>query len=471
MTASVKTFLLDWENRDYAAAAAMTTGNKVQVERTLRKVYRQLGAQDLDLRMGPVSVDADRAHAYFHASFDLGRGGLSWSYRGHFTLRNGQSGWLINWAPSVIVPGLGVGDRLAVLTLSPQRAVLLDQQNRSLIPWSPAIEVGVIPRKVKDPLLTAQKLANATGLTQSDAVEMSSQIEGSTPGKFLELVQLTPAKYHKLRGRLRKIRDVVSFRREKRLFVSTVPVITGTVATETAKTLVDDGEPYRPGTTIGLSGLQLAYQAKLAGKPTTEVVVQNSKGKRVRVLYRWPGYAASDVHTTISGTVQQAAASALDGVNLSASIIAVKAGTGQILAVSRHAQHGVPEVRPLDGQYPPGQAFTIVSAAALLASTPVTSQTRLNCPQHNPVGGQPFSNVPRGPKLGSSPTFAQVFADACTTEFAVLSLRLNSRELTKTAQQLGIGVPWKLPVAAFNGQLSNPGSSQSELASDMTGSG
>ncbi len=472
VTASVKAFLLDWQNQDYTAAAAMTTGNAVQVERTLQAVNRWLGAQDLELGMGSVAVGPYRASAHFFATFDLGRGGLSWSYEGNFSLRHSTSGWLIVWSPAVIVPGLGVGDRLAVLTRSPRRAVLLDQQGRSLIPRSPVYEVGVIPGKAKNPLLTAQKLAGLTGMTPSDAVEMNSQIAGATPGKFFELVQLTPATYRRLSGRLHEVRGLVIFPRKEQLFDSTAPVITGTVATETAQTLVNDGEPYRPGTTIGLSGLEQAFQAKLAGKPTTEVVVQNPAGKPIKVLYKWPGSAASAVRTTISGSVQQAAKNALAGANLSAAIVAVRAGTGQILAVSRYTKHGMPEVSPLDGRYQPGQAFTIVSAAALLAGSPVTARTRLQCLPQNPVGGQPFSNVPRGPKLGSSPTFAQVFADACTTEFAVLSFRLNPGELTGTAQRFGIGgTPWRLPIPAVAGQISSPGSSQAGLAADLTGAG
>ncbi len=64
----------------------------------------------------------------------------------------------------------------------------------------------------------------------------------------------------------------------KRLFRSAVPDVTGQVGTEATKQLIQDGAPYRPGTTVGLSGLQQTYQATLAGTPTTEVVVQNAKG-------------------------------------------------------------------------------------------------------------------------------------------------------------------------------------------------
>jgi cell division protein FtsI/penicillin-binding protein 2 len=471
VTASVKTFLLDWEEQSYAAAAAMTTGQPAVVERSLRAVYRQLGAQDLDLGMGPISVQGNKARASFFASFDLGRGGLSWSYRGNFTLRRSGSAWLVVWSPSVIVPGLGRGDRLAVLTTLPNRALLLDQQGRSLIQPSPAIEVGVIPDKVVNPLLTAEKLAKVTDLAPSDAYEMSGQIQAWSPKSFLELVQLTPSTYQRLRGALSKIPDLRHERVIKRLFDSAVPVITGTVATETAKTLVDDGEPYRPGTTIGLSGLQQAFQQKLAGKPTTYVVVQDSAGKWVKLLYEWPGSDASNVRTTISGRVQGAARNALTGMGLSAAIVAVEAGSGQILAVATHNARGVPEVSPLGGLYQPGQSFTIVSAAALLAAKSVTAGTPVKCLQSNPVGGQPFANVPAEPNLGPQPTFAEVFAHACSTSFVGLSLNLTSRELTAAAQEFGIGVPWKLPLPAVTGSMSSPGTNAGELAADSIGTG
>ncbi len=471
VTASVKNFLLDWEDHSYAAAAAMTTGEPAVVASRLRSVSRQLGAQDLLLGMGPISVRGDRAKAQFYASFDLGRGGLSWRYRGSFNLRRTASGWQVVWSASDIVPGLAAGDRLAVLTIMPRRAVLLDAENHSLITPSPVIELGVRPAWVTNPLRTAQRLAKATGLAPSDADEMSGQIEAWPPKKFLELVQLSPASYHELRRGLSRVPHLRHKEVIKRLFDSSVPVITGGVATETAKTLIEDGEPYRPGTTVGLSGLQQAFQEKLAGKPTTEIIVQNSAGKQVRVLHRWPGTRGIDVHTTINSGVQLAASNALRGVGLSAAIIAVRAGGGQILAVARHTKHGAPTVSPLDGQYEPGQSFTIVSTAALLAAKAVNAETHLRCYRHNLVG-QPFDNVPAEPNLGAQPTFREVFAHACSTEFVGLSLVLTSRQLIGAAQLLGIGDPaWKLPLPAFPGRISSPGSNTGELAADMIGAG
>ncbi len=472
VTASVKIFLLDWEDQSYNAAASMTTGRPAAVAASLQAVYRQLGAEDLELAMGPINVHGDTARASFYASFDLGRGGLSWTYTGRFRLRRAGSQWRVLWSPSVIVPGLASKERLAVLTTLPQRAVLLDAQGRSLIDRSAAYEIGVVPDRVRDPLRTAARLAKVTGLAQSDADEMSGQIQAWPPRKFLELVQLTPARYRHLRDKLRRVPDIRHERVIKRLFDSSVPVVTGKVATETARTLIEDGEPYRPGTTIGLSGLEQAYQAKLAGKPTTEVVVQSKAGKQVKVLHEWPGVASATVRTTINSGVQRAATSALAGIGTSAAVIAVDAKSGQVLAVASHSGHGMPSVSPFDGRYHPGQAFTIVSTAALLGAKSITPKTQVVCPQHNPVGGQPFANVPAERHLGRQPPFSDVFAHACSTEFAVLSLTLNAGELTAAARDLGIGgVPWKLPLPAFTGTLKNPGKNTGELAADAVGAG
>jgi cell division protein FtsI/penicillin-binding protein 2 len=473
VAASVKDFLLAWESRQYATAAALTTGQPVQVATSLRNAYDELGAQDLQLVMGPISVHGKTARAYFTASIDLGRGGPPWDYTGYFTLRRHGSGWLVEWSPAVIVPGLGTGDRLAVLTMVPRRAPLLDSSGRPLILRSPVAEVGVRPGRVPDPVVTAMKLARVTGLASSEADQMVGQIRAAPPNKFLELIQLSPRRFQVLRAALGKVPHLTHRWVPKRLFSSAVPAITGQVGTEAAKQLINEGVPYRPGTTVGLSGLQQAYQATLAGTPTTEVVVQNSSGHLVKVLKRWGGQNGSSVRTTINLTVQRAAQQAVTGAGFSAALVAVQARTGQILAVASHTAAGMPGVDPLNGRYHPGQAFTIVPTAALLSKERTFGATSsIPCrPQPSLVGGQSFTNIPPVPRLGK-PRFSVDFANACSTAFAELSMLLNPADLSTAAYQFGIGVPWQLPLkpSPFVGSIQRP-RSLGETAADSIGTG
>ena len=471
VAASVKDFLLAWESGKYAAAAALTTGRPDSVIHSLRSSYSQLGAQGLVLGMGPITVHGSTAKAYFNASIDLGRGGPPWMYQGHFTLRRHGNGWLVAWSPAVIVPGLGVGDRLAVLTTVPGRAPLLDSSGQQLIPRSPTVEVGVRPGRVTDPVATATKLAKVTGLATAEADQMVGQIRAAPPNAFLELIQLSPRRFTHLSAALGKVPNLTHRWVSKRLFRSAVPDITGQVGTEATKQLVQDGDPYRPGTTVGLSGLQQAYQGTLAGTPTTEVVVQSESGKQVKVLKRWKGQTGTAVKTTIDLAVQQAARRAMSGLGLSAAIVAVQASTGRILAVAEHQAGGMPRVDPLDGQYQPGQAFTIVPTAALLSKGRIDANSRIPCWQTSQPGGQNFVNIPPVPRLGK-PRFSVDFAHACSTAFTELARLLNPAELSTAAGQFGIGVPWRLPLrpSPFIGSIQKPGS-LGETAADSIGTG
>jgi cell division protein FtsI/penicillin-binding protein 2 len=472
VTSSVKTFLLAWENRDYKVAAALTTGPQLAAARTLRNAYSQLGAADLSLGMGGIRVHGDTAVASFHAEVDLGRGGRPWDYTGHFTLIRHGSGWLVSWSPSVVVPGLGPGDRLAVLTTVPGRAPLLDSAGRSLILRSPSVEVGVRPGRVADPAATAAKLARLTGLAASEADQMVGQIQAAPPNKFLELIQLSPHRFARLSKALGRVPNLTHKVVTKPLFRSAVPDITGQIGTEATKQLIQDGSPYRPGTTVGLSGLQAAYQSTLAGTPTTQVIVQNAKGHLVKVLKRWAGQRGTPVRTTINLRIQQAAKRALSSVGTSGAVVAVQANSGKILAVAQRQAGGVPTVDPLYGKYQPGQAFTIVPTAALLAKDHTLGpRAPIPCWRGGTAGTLNFQNVPRVPKLGH-PRFSSDFAYACSTAFVHLSLLLDATDLQTAAQQFGIGVPWHLPLspAPYIGSIRKP-SSVGETAADAIGTG
>jgi cell division protein FtsI/penicillin-binding protein 2 len=465
---TVQQFLLAWEQGEYRMAAALTTGDPNVVTAALRTAYQQLDAADITLSMGRIIQHGDTGEAQFNASIDLGRSGAPWLYQGQFALHRIGSDWKVVWHPSVINPGLRPGLRLAVVTTMPKRAALLDASGRPLERRSRVVVAGVRPGRLTDPQRTADRLADATHLP---ANEVYGEILAAPSAHFFELVRFRPSTYHRLRGKLRRVPGLVIKRTRLRLFESAASSIVGSVGTETAKVLRIDGVPYRPGTTVGLSGLQLAYQHFLVGTPTTEVVAENAAGRHVSVLKRWPGAAGKPVRTTIHSAVQAAADSAIRSLPRSAAIVAVRASNGKILAVATHKAHGMPAVNALDGRYRPGQTFTIVSTAALITSG-FNVATRIPCKNQDPVGGRTFRNSPRESGLGMLPPFSTDFARACSTAFAGLSQRLQASQLTSAAgpRGFGLGAQWQLPLSAFAGSLgSRPDDAQ--LAADSIGAG
>jgi cell division protein FtsI/penicillin-binding protein 2 len=461
---TVQAFLLAWENGHYQAAAGMTTGQRTEVTTALSGAYRQLDAADLVLQIAGISQHGDQATATFQASVDLGSSGLNWTYQGRFTMHAGSSGWQVVWSPSVIVPGLQPGDRLAVVASTPGRAQIEDQSGRPLSVPGLVYAVGVRPGALADPTATADALADVTNL---DPAQVYGQIVAAPSTTFLPLLQLQPATYAAWRRQLAKVPGLMVQRRYERLFDSIAPVVTGSVGTETAQVLRADGVPYRPGATVGLSGLQQAYQRTLTGSPATSVVVQNAAGHQVKILHSWKGADGVPVRTTLASHVQVAADRAIAAQPGSAAIVAIQGGTGKILAVAAQHGRGMPVVDPLDGVYQPGQAFTIISTAALLQSGfDVTS--RIPCKAQNSVGGQSFSNQPVEADLGAQPLFSVDFAHACGTAFAGLSMQLSAHDLATAATDFGIGAKWQLKVSASSGTIGSP-SGYGQIAATSVG--
>jgi cell division protein FtsI/penicillin-binding protein 2 len=461
---TVQAFLLAWENGQYAAAAALTTGTPATVAAALHEAYTDVGAAAVTVGMGTVTQHGSTASAQFDASVDLGRGGAPWNYQGSFNLRRAGSGWKIVWSPAVIVPGLRPGLRLAVVSSVPQRAQLLDAEGAPLAPATLVYSVGVVPGSLKNPAKTANDLASVTGLPASQVLGWITEAPGAG---FLELVRFDPAAYRRVSARLSRVPGLKVERQRLRLFDSIAGAVSGDVGSEAASLLQVEGIPYRPGTTVGLSGLQQSFQRTLVGTPTTEVVVENAAGHVVSVLQRWLGHAGSQVQTTINASMQGAANKALRSASGSAAIVAISPTTGHVLAVAERQAGGMPQIQPLSGRYAPGQAFTIVSTAALLNTGLIDVNTPIPCGASNPVGGENFTNDP--PVAGQG-TFSGDFANACSTAFAGLSLRLSAKRLEAAAVGFGLGKAWQLPLSAFAGAVQPP-SNQAELAEDSIGTG
>ena len=259
---TVQQFLLAWQQHSYASAAALTTGNAAEVTGELAHAYSRLDAAAFYLNMGRIRQSGSTATAHFTASVDLGQDGAPWTYNGQFTLRREGPGWKIVWSPSVINPGLAPGLRLAVISTTRRRMPVLDAEGQPLQTPSTAFVVGVRPYRLKDPAATADALGRATGIEPS---EVLGWILAAPRKPFLELVTFRPAEYHKLAHKLSKVPGLISRERRVRLFNSIAPAIVGSVGAEASTALRDAGIAYRPGATVGLSGLQSRYQSYLAG--------------------------------------------------------------------------------------------------------------------------------------------------------------------------------------------------------------
>jgi cell division protein FtsI/penicillin-binding protein 2 len=461
---TVQAFLLDWQQQHYAAAGALTSAAPGTAAADLKGAFAQLDATQLFLTMDSITQHGGTAEASYTATVDLAEEGRVWTYHGRFGLSQSGGAWKVRWTPSVVYPGLGQGQRLAVVTQFPDRASVLDAEGQPLEVPSLVYVVGVKPSALADPDATADRFAKATGL---DAGQVLGQITAAPPNQFLKLASLDPENYSALRSGLRHVPGLLVQRERARLFQAEATGLVGEVGNETDLVLRNEGAFYLPGTTVGLSGLEQRYQRQLLGTPTTEVVAVTSAGRQVGVLAQWPGVAGTPVRTTISAKVQGAALAALNGVSGSGEIVAVQSSTGDVLAVAQHHAPGSPAaVDALNAKLTPGTAFTIVSAAALLG-TGVNTGTPISCESAFTVGGQTFTSD----GTGETRPFSDDFADDCGTAFAGLSYRLTASEFNQVVKGFGIGADWSsLPVPAFSGSVP-AATGVADLAAETIGQG
>jgi cell division protein FtsI/penicillin-binding protein 2 len=457
-------FLLDWQQQNYSAAGSLTTAAPDTVAADLKGAFAQVDATQLFLSMNSVVQHGDTAQASFMASVTLAGEQHVWTYRGQFGLRQINGTWKVAWAPSVINPNLGPGERLAMVTEFPARAAVLDAEGDPLELPTPAYEVGVWPARLASQAATARAFAARTGLA---AGQVLGQIAAAPPNQFFRLATLDPTTYARLQASLRAVPGLVVQKVSERLFQNDATGLVGTVGSEVNPVLRADGAYYLPGTTVGLSGLEQAYQRQLLGTPSTEVVAVNPAGTQTHVLARWAGVPGTSVRTTISSQVQNAALDALDSNSNSGEIVAVQATTGRVLAVAqRQASGTLPAAGPLAAKLVPGTAFTIVSAAALL-SDGLTASTKISCENSFTVGGQTFTSD----GTGEEKPFSADFADGCGTAFAGVSERLSPSQFDQVVTAFGIGANWSpAPVPLFSGSAPSA-AGEAALAAETIGQG
>ena len=181
-------------------------------------------------------------------------------------------------------------------------------------------------------------------------------------------------------------------------------------------------------------------------------MIRDPQGTTVDTLKDVPGVPGQAVRTTIDLRTQQAAESALADAPSPAALVALQPSTGELRAIVS-TPVDVEFNRALDGRYPPGSTFKIVTTAALLANgtTPATETT---CPPTFTVDGRAFRNFEG--EAEPSLSFGRAFAISCNTAFLQLGEKLPDGAMQRAATTTGFDAKPSLPLAALGGSMPDP---------------
>jgi cell division protein FtsI/penicillin-binding protein 2 len=244
-------------------------------------------------------------------------------------------------------------------------------------------------------------------------------------------------------------------------------LLTGNVLTATAAQARALGAPYQAGDLIGQGGIEQADQALLAGKPALTIRVEGPGDRVDATAARFPATPGQPVRTSIDLRVQLAASAAVRSAatNKPVDLVAVQPSTGQVLAV---VERPGGFNRALDGEFPPGSTFKVVTASAL-ARAGMRPTSTVQCPSQVTIGGRTFHNDDNE-HLGTT-SLLNAFAVSCNSTFAMLaSQRLGGPSLASMAAALGFNAQPALGVPAILGHFTTP-LQPVDLAADAFGQG
>jgi peptidoglycan glycosyltransferase len=184
---------------------------------------------------------------------------------------------------------------------------------------------------------------------------------------------------------------------------------------------------FSPETPVGISGLERAFNARLAGKPGGSLLAVAADGSSVRTLAKSKPQPGAPVKTTIDPDLQEAAVAALAG--RSGGVAALDTRTGDVRALAGQA---------FSAPQPPGSTFKVVTTVAALEAGAVDMEDEFEISDGINVGGRFIYNA-NGEFCGG--TFREAFAHSCNAVFAPLGPAVGNDKLVETAEKFGFNSP------------------------------
>jgi len=191
---------------------------------------------------------------------------------------------------------------------------------------------------------------------------------------------------------------------------------------------------FPPETPVGISGLERAFNRRLAGKPGGKLLAV-AGGGRSRVLAEGKPEAGAPVKTTIDPYLQETAVAALAG--RAGGVAVLDAKTGDVRALAGQA---------FSAPQPPGSTFKILTSVAALEKHVVSLDDEFEITDGINVGGRFIENA-NGEYCGG--TFRQAFAESCNADFLPLGPKIGNKAMVETAEKFGFNAPPTLYSAAI----------------------
>ena len=356
---------------------------------------------------------------------------------------------------------LSENNRIRIREVTADRGMLLDRKGRILAHNRPSFEVFVVPEDIRIHPETLEKVAELLNLPQEEIGERVKGLKRRLAFRPMKLksdldwdrlVLLESNRIH-LPGILVDVKPTRAYQ-----YGSLASHLIGYIGE------VDEGDlkqakekAYRMGSTIGKYGVEYEWEAQLRGVDGGRQIEVDALGREIKPLRSVESFPGNNVFLTIDYDLQQVAEEAYQEKH--GALLAMEIKTGRILAMvskpsfdpSVFARNITPQEwraliehpfhplqnKGIQGQYPPGSVFKIVTAIAGLETRAITPQTQITCTGVFPYGDRDF----RCWKEGGHGTINlhRALAESCDTYFYQVGLKVGVDAIAHYASELGLG--------------------------------
>lgn len=214
---------------------------------------------------------------------------------------------------------------------------------------------------------------------------------------------------------------------------------------------------YSMDALIGKNGLEKMYEKVLKGKDGGIFLEVDYRGRLIQRLESRKWIPGSDIYLTINSKAQTAAEEGLrKSISKKGAVVAIDPRDGSLLAfvsmpdydpnqfsqpgLMRDKKISLPEFNvALQGAYPPGSIFKIISSVAILESGKVKPEDSVNCPGFYDAGSRVFKCWKH--EGHGRMDFKTGLAKSCDVYYYVMAQRCGAYAIEKFAREFRLGKP------------------------------
>lgn len=492
VSAVADSFLEKWKNADYASMYAMLAQtskdaiSQTDFEKKYQDTTTNLTQTSLDYGILSTLIKPASAQVSYQINFETSLfGGIQRQMQMDMILDGGT--WKIQWDDGMILPELKGGNSLVLNISQPARGDILDRNGDYIATQTDAVAMGIDPANVTAKSIRSilQFLAE---MTQKPANILQDTYQAGVDEFYIPMGEVSKEGYTPYATTMEGLSGFIYNDYSSRYYYNggIAPQAIGYTQFITEEQMAQyKAQGYAGDEKVGAAGIEKSFEKELAGEPTADLYVLDSKGATVTRLAHKDPQAPDIITTTLDKNLQLQTQKALLGFTGAAVVMEVD--TGKILAMASspsfdpnafttnnyNSQYQLSDLvsdptsplwnRAAQSSYPLGSVFKLITMSAALESGLYKPTTTYECTSQWTELGTPYNDWTFDDGLPPSGTLTLVegLMRSCNPYFYHIALDLFRQKgdayLADMARGFGLGSATGIDaVAEDSGRINNP---------------